>query len=482
YKANGGKNLWPKPVSTDDHLLAVFNGVKTHALSNRVVPTFRVSTPPEGTKVSQEDLLKSMQVISASLAVKYGSVHQSKVWKYWNSGDRPGSPPSSEADQLFAQAYTEQIRINRKYPDRVVGFFAPQNPVYSKLHRAWQDIQNGPVSPNLPSRGLVRPGDDYVDTVPLGKFLKSKGFLTEEQFYELDIAYTEPLVTAVKAFQEGNGLKADGILGPQTYAQINRDPRDNLDTIELNLQRARLLPDDMGERYLIANLPSGKVYGFDGDQLGAEMRVVFGKNTSDRRTPMFRDEIEEVVFRPYWWIPPSIFKNEVLPRALGNPSYMTRNRYEIVRGWPEGTVMANTSSNLYKVQRKVYNIRQRAGTGNALGLVKFLFPNQHNVYMHDTPTKYLFNSTYRAHSHGCVRLQHPEEMANWVLKDRPEWTASRIKSAMYDADKRTPVNLDAPINVYIVYFTAFPRMDDKPGVNFLKDVYSRDSKLAAALR
>ena len=224
----------------------------------------------------------------------------------------------------------------------------------------------------------------------------------------------------------------------------------------------------------------------DGERLGVTMRIVFGRDEDGRRTPIFRDTMEQVVFRPYWWIPNSIAVNETLPLARRDYSYLSRHGYEIVKNFEPATVMRVTRQNLDLVAAGKLTIRQRAGYGNALGLVKFLFPNDHNVYFHDTPQKSLFNLSERDHSHGCVRLQHPGDLAKWVLRDDPDWDEKSIDRAMNAGDRKI-VPLKRPIHVFIVYFTAFPALDRETGLRWLPDVYGMDpdalgTLLAAASR
>ena len=182
------------------------------------------------------------------------------------------------------------------------------------------------------------------------------------------------------------------------------------------------------------------------------------------------------LFRPYWWVPKGIAVNEYLPRAYRDPSSLSRRGYEIVKGgFADAKAVRINSSALKGVADGKYSLRQRAGSGNSLGLVKFRFPNDHAVYFHDTPQRHLFKYTERAHSHGCMRLEKPKTLAEWVLKEDPDWSITKIKKAMAYGD-RNVATLKEPMHVFVVYFTAFPLPDRENGIAFLKDVYDRDSK------
>jgi murein L,D-transpeptidase YcbB/YkuD len=243
--------------------------------------------------------------------------------------------------------------------------------------------------------------------------------------------------------------------------------------VELNLERWRWMPEDLGARHFIVNIPSYHLYVREQNRTVLDMKVVVGKPGTE--TPAFSDEVETVVFSPYWNIPDTIALGETAPAVMRDPSYLERNNIDVLRVSASGTQRVDPSDidwgNAEELGRLAF--RQRPGAANALGHVKFLFPNRHNVYLHDTPADSLFNRPARAFSHGCVRVERPEELARYVLRDHPEWDGERIRRAMYSGTE-SHVKLKEKIPVHIVYFTVW--VDDQGTAHFLPDPYKRDRK------
>ncbi|MEO0415330.1 MAG: L,D-transpeptidase family protein, partial [Verrucomicrobiota bacterium] len=290
------------------------------------------------------------------------------------------------------------------------------------------------------------------------------------------------LTAGLKAFQAANGLTADGIFGPTTWKHLNQNPVNQYRSLSINMHRARLLPQELGSRYLMINLPSAELFGFENGQHNLTMRVVHGKaSNEDFHTPVFRDVMKEVVFAPYWNVPKSISVDEICPKLENDATYLERNRYEVVKNFLVNTTPLDyTPELLPKLQEGTLYLRQKAGPSNALGRVKFLFPNQFNIYLHDTPSKQYFARSDRAHSHGCIRLHQPQKMAEWTLT-KQGWSEQQVADA-FNGDERKGQAVSDPVNVYITYFTSFPRPNG-PRVNITsaRDVYNLDSKDARAL-
>jgi murein L,D-transpeptidase YcbB/YkuD len=240
--------------------------------------------------------------------------------------------------------------------------------------------------------------------------------------------------------------------------------------IRLNMDRWRKLPEDLGDRHIRVNIPSFELEVHEGRNIPVMMRVVVG--TNDKKTPVFSSEMKYVVFSPYWNIPESIMTKETLPRILEDPDYATRQNLEVVRvSGNRAEVIDPADVDWENVGESDIQLRQKPGDGNSLGLVKFIFPNKHNVYLHDTPADNLFDRLTRTFSHGCVRVEKPQELAEYVLKDQPEWTPGQIQRAMH-AGAEKHVALKEPIPVHILYFTAW--VDDSGGLRFEKDIYGYD--------
>jgi murein L,D-transpeptidase YcbB/YkuD len=271
---------------------------------------------------------------------------------------------------------------------------------------------------------------------------------------------------ALKRFERRHGLVPDGRLDRAVLAALNVPIEERIRQIELNLERWRWLPDTLGDRYVLVNIPTFHLTAVDHGQVALQMRVVTGKAASP--TPIFSDEMTTVVFSPYWNVPPDIARNETIPAVMRDPGYLGRNNLEIVRA---GRVLDPWGVDWSRPGNVQF--RQRPGAHNALGGVKFMFPNQFDVYLHDTPADALFARVERDYSHGCVRIEKPFEMAQWVLEDRPEWTPEKIQAAM-NSGKEQHVALKHHIPVYIVYETVW--VDDDGTVEFRDDVYGHDAR------
>ena len=242
--------------------------------------------------------------------------------------------------------------------------------------------------------------------------------------------------------------------------------------VELNMERWRWLPRERTATRIVVNIPAFRLDVWEGDAVALSMRVVVGKKETP--TPIFIDTLTHVVFSPYWNVPSTIAKDETLPSALRDPSFLRRTNMEVLDD--KGAVVDAGSIDLDRAGD--YRFRQRPGKGNALGLVKFMFPNEFNVYLHDTPADSLFARATRSFSHGCVRVEQPQALAEYLLKDRPEWTGEKIVEAMHAGEERT-VKLREPVPVYIGYWTVDISPDGKAA--FLPDVYGLDARQAAAL-
>ena len=291
--------------------------------------------------------------------------------------------------------------------------------------------------------------------------------------------YDARLAEAVERFQRRHGLKVDGKVGPGTRAALNVPASQRVRQITINLERWRWLPADLGERYVMVNIPEYRLRAYEGGRSTLEMRVVVGESYDDRATPVFSDAMEYVVFRPYWNVPPGIAADEIVPEAREDSGYLEAKNYEIVsRFTPDAEILPATQENIDKVEAGDLYVRQRGGNQNALGLVKFMFPNEYAVYLHDSPAEQLFTRAERDFSHGCVRVQYPDQLAEFVLSRQADWDSSRIQTALHEGE-REQVMLDEAIPVYLAYWTAFV---DDAGVNFRADLYDNDDRVEAAMR
>jgi L,D-transpeptidase YcbB len=301
--------------------------------------------------------------------------------------------------------------------------------------------------------------------------LTIEGDLDSTHAKDASLVFDNALVDAVKRFEERHRLEPDGVLDANVISEMNVPVQERIRTIELNLERWRWLPDSMPARYLMVNVPDFHLDVIENGTPVMDIRVVVG--APDNKTPIFADEMTHVIFSPYWNVPPGIARDETIPRAMVDPGFIVRNNMEVVGA--SGEVIDPHTVDWSNPQS--LRIRQRPGSGNALGGVKFMFPNNFDVYLHDTNATKLFDRLERDLSHGCVRVEEPHKLAQYVLRDLPEWTPEAIDGAMKSGQEKH-VKLKTPIPVYLLYMTANVHQG---GVRFLKDLYGYDADHAAKL-
>jgi murein L,D-transpeptidase YcbB/YkuD len=329
-------------------------------------------------------------------------------------------------------------------------------------------------------RTKVEPGDTWKGLSVLAARLQALGDLAPEAAREAGTLYDGAMVEAVERFQWRHGLERDGVVGKATLAALNVPVADRVRQIELALERERWLPALGEEPTVFVNVALFRLWATDPriDEEPVRMNVVVGKSLH-HRTPIFIEEMEYVVFRPYWNIPYSIAARETVPRARKDPGYIDEHSFEIVASGSEtAPAFPPTPDNLDKVLAGTLHVRQKPGPHNALGLAKFIFPNAENVYMHGTPAQQLFSRARRDFSHGCIRLEDPARLGEWVLRDQPEWTRERIDAAM-QGNRPTRVNLEEPLKVVLFYVTV--HVDSEGVVHFADDIYGHDEILDHAL-
>jgi L,D-transpeptidase YcbB len=353
---------------------------------------------------------------------------------------------------------------------------------YQRLQKALQAyiaLANEDDGALLPAtRKPVELGDLYSGCARLTHLLRRFGDLPADSTTSSGV-YGEALAVAVKRFQARHGLDTDGRIGRATLEQLNTPLRRRVRQLQLTLERWRWVPHEFATPPIVVNIPEFQLRAFNSSyRTELEMNVVVGR-AYRTQTPVFMNNMRYVIFRPYWNVPRSIQRGELTPKIARDHSYLTKNGYEIVDSHGETIPGATISDQmLHQLRSGQVAIRQLPGPKNALGLVKFMFPNEYNVYMHDTPSTELFSKPRRDFSHGCIRVQAPEDLAVWVLRNKPEWTRQRIRDAMNGA-KTIQVNLDSPIPVLIVYGTAVA--PESGEARFLADIYGHDASLERLL-
>ena len=361
---------------------------------------------------------------------------------------------------------------------------APSFPLYGTLRDALaryraliaQPYWNSPL-PSLPG-GKLTAGQPYTGLAPLAQRLEALGDLAPGT--PLPKRYQGALVDAVKAFQSRHGLDADGVIGAGTLAELNVSPSARVQQIALTMERLRWTPLAEGPRVIVVNVPEFVLRAYDYQDgkldIKLEMKVIVGK-ALDTRTPLFTEDMRYIEFSPYWNVPSSIARREIIPRLQRDPAYFTRQGFEFVSGNQASTALSQ--ANIDAVLNGQARIRQKPGPLNALGDIKFVFPNNQAIYLHHTPSPQLFSRGRRDFSHGCIRVEAPVELAKFAMQGMPEWTEARIREAM-SAGKSKTVSLQQPIPVVLAYGTAIARADGR--VYFVPDIYGQDKLLDQALR
>ncbi len=455
--------------------------------------------------LAEFELLLSNSFLKYAHDIYYGRVRAEHINLDLISGEKP-----VEMSKLLIEATTS---------DNIQGTLEnlmPKYPVYGKLKVAlkqYREIEAKGGWHGVPYGDKLKKGARGQRVVALRERLKVTGELNPST-PDSDV-FDTTLDIAVKEYQERNGLYVDGVVGKSTLEALNVPVEQRISQIELTMERWRLLPQYMGNKYILVNIANYHLYGVENNNDRLNMRIVVGK--PEWNTPMFSEEMTHIVMNPYWNIPPSIFKDDIAPRIRQDSGYLSKRGIDAVGLNPpkkivveesepievaenlETTDSGDTSSEsgdstlteaeiqnkkaqekyIAKVLSGKYRLRQNPGPGNPLGQIKFLFPNKHSVYLHDTPNRGFFKRAQRNFSHGCIRVEKPVDLAEFVLASNGEWDEGRIKSSINSRKTRT-IHLNQTIPVYVMYFTTW--VDDQGNVNFHKDIYGLDQTLLNALR
>jgi murein L,D-transpeptidase YcbB/YkuD len=332
----------------------------------------------------------------------------------------------------------------------------------------------------LPAK-TVAPGTEYARVPRLFRLLRLVGDLPPEAAQASNPKlYTGALVDAVKRYQTRHGLQADGRLGAQTVRSLNTPLAVRIQQIQWTLERWRWLPQSFSEPWILVNIPEFRLRAIEPEKGTAlAMKIIVGK-AYGHKTPIFTDTMEYVVFRPYWNVPPSIQRSEIVPAVRKDRDYIAKKNFEVTTqsGQPVTSGTINDAV-LEQLRAGTLAVRQKPGSSNSLGLVKLIFPNSNNVYLHSTPAPQLFSQARRDFSHGCIRVENPVDLAAWALKNNAGWDSDRVRQAMQEGKDNQQVNLTNPIPVLILYGTA--AVDEVGAVNFYDDIYGLDASLEKVL-
>lgn len=332
-----------------------------------------------------------------------------------------------------------------------------------------------PPGPNL------RPGDYDPRISAVRKRLKVTDPLLGSISESADNVYDPMLKKAVLAFQRRHGLTVDGVVGKNTISALNIPIAEKIDSIRINMARWRWKAHDLGEKYVLVNIAAFTLKTFMGEEIVLDMPVIVGKD--QHQTPVFSERVRYMDVNPFWNIPTSIAQNEDLPGLRKNSNYLVNRHIRLFSSWQADAVELDSSSinwhTISKAQMAGYRLRQDPGPWNALGKIKFMFPNRYSVYMHDTPEHNLFEHTKRNFSHGCIRISDGLGLALFLLQDQQgDWSAAEF-AEIYQQEQRKVIHLSTPVPVHISYLTSW--VDENGTIHFSRDIYNRDAKLCSAL-
>ncbi|MFM9989198.1 murein L,D-transpeptidase [Flavobacterium sp.] len=351
--------------------------------------------------------------------------------------------------------------------------YEPVNLYYSKLKeklRLYRDIQKKGGFPiiktNIKTLSVTESDSCLLQ-------VKERLFLSGDlKVNDKTILFSNSLETAISNFQQRLGLTENGKLDTKTLEELNKTVDFRIKQMLVNLERLRWVPVEIENDYLLVNIPEYKLHVFENKKLLWETNVVVGKEA--KQTSIFKGNISRIILNPYWNIPNSIINKEILPHLKRNANYLSRNNMEVVSN--TGKVINASTINWHKYSKNVpFIIRQKPGDNNSLGKMKFLFPNSFSIYLHDTPSKELFNQNKRDFSHGCIRVENPKKLAFYLLKNDKNWSQEKVDEVL-KTKKETGIPVKPNMPVYIAYFTAW--VDSNGNLNFRKDIYNLDDELA----
>jgi murein L,D-transpeptidase YcbB/YkuD len=376
-------------------------------------------------------------------------------------GDILNSPRRGNWDDQFDARASQGGKVASNLPifsQQTISYIEQAIGQYSSIvsQGGWQTV---PATKKL-KLGVVDP-----DVVPLRKRLMISGDLSTSA--GISEAFDTYVDAAVKRFQARHGLPSDGVLGKYTYAAMNVSAPVRLGQLETNLVRLRSMSGDLGQRYVMVNIPAAQIEAVENGRVVLRHTAIVGK--IDRQTPILNSNINEVIINPYWNAPESIVRKDIIPLMRKDPEYLTKNNIRILG--PEGTELDPTTIDWSTEDAAKFRFRQDPGAGNAMSSVKINFPNPHAVYMHDTPQQSLFSKLMRFDSSGCVRVQNVRDLVTWLLRDTDGWNRQRFEQTIKTGES-TPVALTSPVPVYFTYISAWSTGDRV--VHFRDDIYGRD--------
>jgi murein L,D-transpeptidase YcbB/YkuD len=369
----------------------------------------------------------------------------------------------------FSALLIDAIRNNAV--KQLIAALRPHNSQYYQLSKELlrlEAIASSVGWPQIPYFEKLRPGDTSIIIPLIRQYLSVTGYYSYLNANDSSCVYGADMELAIKKFQQRNGFTSDGVLGKDTRAAMLTPIEGRISQLQINMDRLRWLPDTLGFRYITVNIPEFKLRFYEGNKMVNDMRVIVGK--IETSTPLLIDSIKYIVFSPEWNVPRSIAIKEMLPRLKSDPGYFSKNHFKIFKGKNE-VQPDSVDWSEYDEDNFPFSLLQEPGKNNALGSIKFIFPNTQNIYLHGTPSGYLFGRDSRDMSHGCIRIERPGELAVWLLKNNKEFNKDSVQSYMNKETSKV-ISLRDRVPVYFFYQTAW--VDEDGFLNFRKDIYGYD--------
>lgn len=472
YSARSFQPVWTMPVMVSELIQAVDgavdDGLDPADYHISEIREFYSKPPATPEMQARYDFLLSDAYFTLANHLHYGKVDPGSLDPNWNLNNTVS---------ISALEYRLQNAVVTERIGGVLKDLRPQSVKYDNLRTClaryrtiareggWTALTEGPV---------LKEGDRDRRVIKLRKRLEASGDIT---FLKTDTSkiFTRELTDAVKRFQKRQGNEPDGVVGASTVKLLNIPVESRIDQIRINLERYRWFSSNLEPTYVMVNIPDFTLTYIENGHNRWVTKVVVGQLA--RKTPVFKAEMQYIIFNPQWVIPPTILDKDALPGIRKSLSYLSKRKLNVIDR--NGSIVNPASVNWsqYTGKNLPYRLQQSSGDQGSLGRVKFLLPNKHIVYLHDTPHKELFKKSFRAFSSGCIRVENPLELAGIVLQDSVKWSGEQIRKAV-DTKKTRTVSLPKRIPVYILYLTATAEGDD---ILFLDDVYGRDSAVLNAL-
>lgn len=480
YGANDRKRAWLKKGRPDKMFNAFVKEVKDSERYGFISEDYHIAELEEAVeqlyenrKRTSEDISELDIRITASFFLFTTHLIEGRV-RYPGAKEflwERGMPLENDIALLLKMESGSDLR-------REIDDLHPKDPEYRKLQEAlkeYRELEKADTLPRIHSSLTTKPGESHEAIPVIRRKLRLIKYITSDTPDDSEV-FDEELVEAFRKFQEDHGLEATGLLNVETLRFLNIPIREKTQLIALNLERLRWHPhiEGKGDK-IIVNVPEYMLRLYNGNNEKLKMRVVLGAEFTP--TPVFHDTLKYIVFSPTWLVPKSIFEKEFLPKLQEDPGHYSADRFKFYKNGREIDPYEERWEEV-DLRTDNYRVVENPGDANSLGNVKFIMPNDYSIYLHDTPADQLFAREQRALSHGCIRVEQPEELAKYLLSDNKGWDIEKIKKAM-KSEKPVQVDLLKPVPVYIVYRTVW--IDDEGSVNFREDIYGHDERHLAHL-